>query len=428
MDSSNPETVFRETNSSTSIPAGSKARQRYQRGSVSLRGEVWYGKYREDVVGLDGKIKRVQRSPRLGTKKEYPTKHLAERVMEQILSRVNMPQYRPGRVATVVDFAERWKLDVLSRRKPSQRVSASSNLNFHIVPYFGNARLDAIGVESQQNFVTYLTNRQIYKGESPLSSKTIFNVLGILSSMLNTAKKWGYICEGVSLNKLALPERDIAREARSFTVSEVQQILAAAEHPYRLMYGIAGLAGLRAGEIMALRVCDVDLQKCILHVRQTAWYSKIQTTKNKASETDLPIPSALADMFKEYFLEWKPNPANLLFANRRGHPAIAETIVKKRLHPLLDRLKIPRNGKCGFHAFRHMHASVLLESGASPKVAQRQLRHSDARITLGIYAHIVEGSHRRAVERMCEIVVPRNSGKTLDESRDFASDTIEHGF
>ena len=49
-----------------------------------------------------------------------------------------------------------------------------------------------------------------------------------------------------------------------------------------------------------------------------------------------------------------------------------------------------------------MHTSLLLESGASPKVAQRQLRHSDARTTLGIYAHLVEDSHREAVEKMAE--------------------------
>jgi hypothetical protein len=50
--------------------------------------------------------------------------------------------------------------------------------------------------------------------------------------------------------------------------------------------------------------------------------------------------------------------------------------------------------------------NIDIESGASPKVAQRQLRHSDARITLGIYGHLVEGTHREAVEKLASFLVP----------------------
>jgi integrase len=64
---------------------------------------------------------------------------------------------------------------------------------------------------------------------------------------------------------------------------------------------------------------------------------------------------------------------------------------------IVDALKIKR---AGFHAFRHARTTLLLDGGASPKVAQRQLRHSDPRVTLGIYAHLVEGTHREAVEKL----------------------------
>ena len=48
----------------------------------------------------------------------------------------------------------------------------------------------------------------------------------------------------------------------------------------------------------------------------------------------------------------------------------------------------------------------LSEGGASPKVAQRQLRHSDPRVTLEIYAHLVEGTHREAVEKLASFLAP----------------------
>jgi integrase len=324
----------------------------------------------------------VQRRTPLGTKKEYPTKRLAERKLEQILCRINAVEYRPGRVATLNEFSERWKVEILTKYKPSTKCSASSHLS-HILPYFGKLRLDAIGVENQQAFVTHLADEVSYK--------SVLNILSTLSSMLTTAKNWGYVCEGVDQHKLVLPGRGIRKEAACFTADQVRQILQIAEDPWRLMFACAALLGLRAGEILGLRVEDVNLQTRVLNIRQSAWRGKFQTAKNTASENTLPIPVALDGMFREYLKSWKPNPLGLLFCNRNGRAYTSQKVVEYHLCPLLDALKIKR---AGFHAFRHAHTTLLLEGGASPKVAQRQLRHSDARVTLGIYAHLVEGGWR----------------------------------
>jgi integrase len=89
--------------------------------------------------------------------------------------------------------------------------------------------------------------------------------------------------------------------------------------------------------------------------------------------------------------------------NRRGRPYSANKVVQKALWPLLEKLNIP---KCGLHAFRHMHSSLLLETGASPTVTQAQLRHSDARITLGVYGHVIGDSQRNAVEKVANLLAP----------------------
>jgi integrase len=54
----------------------------------------------------------------------------------------------------------------------------------------------------------------------------------------------------------------------------------------------------------------------------------------------------------------------------------------------------------------HTHRYFSMVAPRQPKVAQRQLRHSDARITLGIYAHLVEDSHRVAVEKLSANLFP----------------------
>ena len=79
----------------------------------------------------------------------------------------------------------------------------------------------------------------------------------------------------------------------------------------------------------------------------------------------------------------------------RGRPYSANKLRADVLHPLLKRLGIPRGG---FHAIRHGVASALLADGATPAVVQKQLRHSDAKTTLGIYGHVVGDQQRSAVE------------------------------
>ena len=100
---------------------------------------------------------------------------------------------------------------------------------------------------------------------------------------------------------------------------------------------------------------------------------------------------------------WTPNPLRLIFANRIGRPYSANKLVQRKLWPILDSLKIRR---CGLHAFRHTHSSLLIELGAPPTVAQEQLRHSDPRVTLGIYSHVIGDSQRNAVEKLAELLRP----------------------
>jgi integrase len=86
----------------------------------------------------------------------------------------------------------------------------------------------------------------------------------------------------------------------------------------------------------------------------------------------------------------------LLFFNKNGRPYSANKLREKQLHPLLLRLGIPRGG---FHAARHGATSEMLANGVSLTVVQKQMRHSDARITLGIYGHVVGNAQRDAVEK-----------------------------
>jgi integrase len=385
----------------SSSERGSMARRRYQRGHVYLDGDKWKGRYREDVIAAEG-TERIRREVILGTKRELPTKHLAERRMEVFLAKINGLDYRPGRVATFSEFLERWKSEVLTKQQASSARAVKSHLKCYIVPQLGKLRLEQFGVENQQTFIS----RVFEKG---VSRKTVLNVLGTLSSILSTARDWGYNCEQIDVSKLRLPPRSVRYEAPHFTVEQLQKILAIAEEPWRTLYCILTMDGLRAGEVLGLQWGDIDFDRQLLCVRRSAWYGRIQTAKSQASETVLPIPGALVAILKEYRAQWKPNPQGFLFVTRNGRPPSSNKVVEYHLWTILDALGIPR---CGLHAFRHSHTALLLDSGATPKVVQRQLRHADARTTLEIYGHVVGDAQREAVEKVASIVdaVGRQSG------------------
>jgi integrase len=374
------------------------ARRRYQQGRVFLRGKnpaKWVGRWREDILLDSGEVKRVERSIVLGTKTEIPTERLARRRLEILVAPINSVSYRPGRVAILEDFAERWKNEVLCQLKPSTIRAAKSHLKNHILPALGTIRLDELGREQQQMFVTRLSRI--------VSRKTVLNVLGVLSSMLSTARKWGYVVEKLETANLALPAEQLKPEARFFAPDQVRKIIALAEEPFRTMFSIAAMTGVRSGELLGLKVDDIDFDRRLIFIRRSVHRGQAQTVKSKASMKPLPMPESLAQIVKEYLHVRRENPDNWLFANRRLHPYGGDKVVMAHLWPILDVLKIPR---CGLHAFRHFLSSALLELGASPQVAQAQLRHSDARITLEVYSHVIGGSHREAVEKVAEILRP----------------------
>lgn len=380
------------------------ARRRYQKGRVVLRGKsaVWVGRWREDVIKNDGTVKRIERSQILGTKRELPTKCLAVRRLELELARINSPSYRAGRMATVAEFAEKWQATVLSQHKPSSIRASHSHLRCHILPALGKSRLDEIGRERQQLFVTKLSQTA--------SRKTVLNVLGTLSSMFCTARKWGYISEQVHVGDLALPDEGVRLEARFFTPHQVRQIIERAEEPFRTMFTVLAMTAMRAGELCGLTVDDLDFEHRIIQVRRSVWGGRAQSVKSKASQKPLPMPAVLIEVFKEHLKTWRKTPERWLFSNRRGKPYSANNVVQRKLWPILDQLRIPR---CGLHAFRHTHSSLLLEVGAPPTVAQAQLRHSDPRITLGIYGHIIGEAQRDAAEKVAEILRPNAPNSVL---------------
>src|SRR5262249_37202809 len=77
-----------------------------------------------------------------------------------------------------------------------------------------------------------------------------------------------------------------------FSIEETQHILRAASEPYRTFYWLAAETGMRAGELCGLRVDDLDLERGLVHVRQSVWRGKLQEPKTETAVRTFEIGRA----------------------------------------------------------------------------------------------------------------------------------------
>jgi integrase len=350
----------------------------------------WYGVYRADALQSDGTSKREQCWQPLGLVSEQSERSAWKQFQPYLDKENDAVKKLPPRIGlTLAGFVEEWRTNVAVNLKGSTARAAESHLRAHIIPKLGNYHLPEITTKIVQGFVAYLAG-------GGRSRKTAENVLLTLSSLLKTARSWGYACGDFRFVDLTLPREGIKAEPRSFMDEEVRKIITNASEPLSTIVAVTAVLGLRIGETLALRTFDVDFAKHVIRVRQSvdAATRTVCGVKSRASSADLPMSKELEARLRTH-LQKHNHENELLFINGRGRPFSANKLREKQLHPLLDALGIPRGG---FHSMRHGAASSLLAAGATPAVVQAQLRHSDARITLGIYGHVVGDAQRNAVQ------------------------------
>lgn len=371
------------------------ARRRFQRGHLFLKqrksGAVWVGRFKEDIL-VDGVVQRIKRAEVLGDLKEYPTRRLALRALELRLSAVNSLTYRARPTATFAQFATKWEASVLGQLKPSTAQNYRGHIRNHLKPFFGSYQLKDIQPELMQQFVA----------SRAASPKTVRNICVTFQSMWRSARAWGYVTHD-AFDRIVMPTP--RRTQRFFfSAEDVQKIISAAEEPQRTFYGLLAETGLRVGELCGLTVDDIDLERGLLVVRQSAWRGKLISPKTATSVRVINLSPHCIEHLKGFLQSWRPNEQRLLFATRNGTPWDANMQRKRRFRSLLkaQNIQIPKGN--GFHAFRHANAALMDRFSIPMKVRQQRLGHSDPGVTLGIYTHVVGEDSRAAADQLGRVV------------------------
>jgi integrase len=380
---------------------GPVPKRRFQKGTFVKRGNNWVGMWRVDTLQPDSTTKREQRSQTFIGLSERAARAAFQPILDAVNAANQATPPVPKTSDTVARAVVEWREHVAASLKPSTRRSVESHLRRHILPLLGDCPLSELTVKKMQTFVTTLSS-------GTRKPKTIENILLTLSSILGSARKWGYKVPEVALSDLSLPRR-IKAKPRCYSADDMIRIVSSADEPLGTICFVLGSTGMRIGEVLALRLEDLDFTRQLIHVRSSVYAGTLGTPKSEASTASLPMPPVLATRLRTFLASkhYRQNGLSLLFANRRLRPFSANKLREKKLRPLLTSLGIPL---AGFHAFRHGVATTLIDRGASITTVGAQLRHSDPRITLELYAHVVPQSQRDAVEGLASAI---SSGQLL---------------
>ena len=197
--------------------------------------------------------------------------------------------------------------------------------------------------------------------------------------------------------RLDLPAKGNARPTRIASSGEAAELLAALAADDRPLWATAFYAGLRRGELQALRVLDIDLGQGLIRVER-GWdqYEGAIEPKSSASRRTIPLLAVLRDHLDEHLIRTRREDGQLVFGRTSEDP-FAPPVTDQRAKDAWEAAGLQ---PVTLHEARHTFASLLIDSGANAKAVQEFMGHSKIQTTFDTYGHLLPGSHDEVRKRM----------------------------
>jgi len=217
--------------------------------------------------------------------------------------------------------------------------------------------------------------------------------------------------ELITLNpcaRLRKRPRATPRPRSILSIEEASELLDAARAgPYYALYVLALRRGMRQGELFALEWANVDLERAALRIEATLTEDEhghlLRTdTKTKASRRPVALSPQTVTALREH-RKRTSGFQGLVFTSRDGTPIRKTNFIRRHFHPLLVRAGLPQ---VTFHSLRHLANSVVLANGASALEAAERLGHTDTRMTLDTYGHVLGNAQRALADRLDAMFQP----------------------
>lgn len=263
------------------------------------------------------------------------------------------------------DLADYW-LENYSKisNAPSQYKKNRERIDNHLLPFFGN------------HDISDITPRLIdeYKRSKldKISPATINRTLAIMRKMYNDAVRWKFVVTSPMRHVSQLHEQEKGFDF--YKEDEVKKFLGSCSSDFKPIATLAVYTGMRAGEIVALKWEDVDLERKLIKVAK----SGLGNTKSRKIRY-VPINSKLLRVFKALA---KRKKGDLVFPDSKGKMRGIDFRWEMRRAAYDAELKTIR-----MHDLRHTFASNFVIKGGNIVSLQKILGHSTVNMTMR-YAHL----------------------------------------
>lgn len=357
--------------------------------------------YRSNVyLGVDSITgKKVKTTITGRTKKEVKAK--AQQAQSNFKAN-GSTVFKRVKVTTYKELAALWLENYQMTVKPQTLVSTRQFLKNHILPVFGDMQLDKIHIAHIQSWVNKLAFKIVNYGVAASINKRILQY-GVSMQLIPFNPAREVILprpQKAGANRIKFIDKEDLK-----TFLDYMERLAPTAYNYyydSVLYKLLLATGCRYGEAVALEWSDIDFDSATISITKT--YNRIVkqvgTPKSKAGIRTISIDNKTILMLKQYrnrqrqaFMEiGSPAPA-LVFSTTISQYPNSDARTKS----LRYRCKEAGIPQFTFHAFRHTHASLLLNAGISYKELQHRLGHATLAMTMDTYSHLSKEKEKEAV-------------------------------
>jgi integrase len=195
------------------------------------------------------------------------------------------------------------------------------------------------------------------------------------------------------------------------SMEEVNIFLDNVHVQYRNFFVIAFFAGLRFGEMSALKWKNVDFKLGVIKVRETRVRKEEGSPKTKRSVRDIsmlpPVAKAMKDQ-KKYTLD----KSEYVFLNQYGRPVLPDSVNQHIWKTTLTKAKLADRR---MYETRHTFATLMLDAGELPGWVQRMMGHETLQMIHERYYSYIKNYQRDDGKAFMENVYNAGKEKVEDE-------------
>ena len=312
---------------------------------------------------------------------------------------------------SVKDFMQNWLDNVVALNVKANSMQVYTFLaNKHIFPKFGSLTIQELTPAKLDGWI-----RELLK--AGYSKSTISHVHTIIRRALDYAVYPAELISSNPANYIKVPKKAPTNIVKRHIITKEKLNELLEKYPFGSPYYIPILilfcTGVRIGELLGLTWDNIDLDKKIITLdKQVVYISKrgyfFTTLKTWSSNRYIVIDNFLAGELQRWQNKQQENEIaagdsyvyiycdaeNKIFHQSKGIGEIADKKVPMLCTRADGRMilrepftKLLQNEGINAHSFRHTHATMLIENGATPKGVAGRLEHSNTLITQNLYTH-----------------------------------------